>query len=159
MNKRKKIILVGILLGLVLMCTISVCASIIFRQETGPIDIIEPIEINMLEIPNITVRSIYPGENIIFKYQIKNIADRDYWITGRIWHTFSKDNLWVNLYGEIIAPEGKESYRPGESILIRAKTTYILTLTLEIREDSPVDTGGTFYSRVTRIEDPAKGIG
>ena len=160
MNKTKKIILGGILLGLALMCTMSVYATTIFTQKTGSLDIIEPIEINVLETPNMATRSIYPGENITFKYKIKNIADKDYWIAGRIWPS-SEDNqyIWTKTYGEMrTEAQGKTSYRTGEAVLIRAKTTNILTLTLEIREDSPPATGIIVYSQIVRTEAPSKGI-
>ncbi len=160
LNKRKKIMLVGMSLVLLLICTISVYASTVSRQEVGPLNITEPIEVNVLETPNMTARSVYPGENITFKYEIQNIAERDYWIVGHIWSS-SEDNqyIWTQAYGEIVTLDVKAYYQPGEAFLIQAETINILTLTLEIREDSPPATGIIVYSQVTRTEDPAKGIG
>lgn len=165
LNKRKKIMLGGMLLGLALLvCTISVYASTLFTQKIGPINVVEPIEVNMLDASNVA-KSVYPGHNITFRYEIKNIADKDYWIIGHIWARGEEDNqyIWTQAYAEIATLDvefgGKASYWPGQPILIHAKTTNILTLTLEIREDSPPATGIIIYSQVTRTENPSKGIG
>ena len=153
----------GILLGLAL-CTINVYASTLFTQKIGPINVVEPIEVNMLDASNVA-KSVYPGHNISFRYEIKNIADKDYWITGHIWASSEEDNqyVWTQVYGEIatldIPFEGKASYQPGRPILIHAKTTNILTLTLEIREDSPPATGISINTQILRIENPSQEIG
>ncbi len=134
---------------LIVPATPAVAATLFQGEITSPVDMKEPIvyQITKPVVPD----GIWPGDSFTWKYQVNNIGPRDYLVSPRVeWSISPKGEIWIDYSGSIA---GKK-FNPWEGILVSRGSSVSFTITLLIREDSPVAKGLQFKPFLDRIGPP-----
>lgn len=147
----KKIIIVATLIVLLILPATPVLAAALSEYTTPPVDMKEPVVVEMLPDSSSVPNPLWPGTTLKWKYRITNVSPQDYWLSGGLRWEIAEGEFWMK------APEvslGSTKLNIWQPFIIPAGAVRMVTISATIKESSPIAKGVRFTPSIQRIDPP-----